>query len=369
MQTSPTARPAQSSPTAAMPVISRNAPAFAVNGVYSAANGDDEDYATEFRGKIPTSLVYDLSNVAPARRGRVVVAWYNEDTIWDASAISSRSYNEPRDYAISANRETPGGQPPSDGWTTLLRVSGNRFNSRLHAVDLTGFSWLRISVSAVNGSPGNDDAAFNLDVHDARETVGDGWWFFGDSITQDDMSHRGGPTFAQQVSAAVPSRYPAQQDGGIGGWDSAAPLQINPATHQPHISEYLSLSPGRYVSVAFGTNDANQNIAPQIFYSNMAKIVDAVLAAGKVPVVPLIPWGCTAGIATDGPKLNSAIRDLWAAYPQIIHGPDFWSYFAANQGLMSRDCIHPTLPEGAVAYRRTYARAMLRAVYGVSESP
>ena len=332
--------------------------------------GNDPDYGTEFRGAPPTSLAYDLSQVKPVHRGRVMVAWYNEDTIWDAEAINARSYNQPRDYTVDASRADGGGSPPADGWVTLVRVAGNRFNSRLHLVDLTGFNWIRMSVTAVNGSAGNSDAAFNLDVHDAAETVTDAWWFFGDSITQDDMSHRGpGPTFAQQISAALPTHFPAQQDGGIGGWDSAAPLKVDSATNQQYFAEFLALFPGRYVSLALGTNDANQNVPPEAFSANMTQMVEAVLQAGKVPIVPLIPWGCTPAIAANGPRINSAIKDLWAVHPEIVHGPDLWSYFQANQALMARDCIHPSIPEGAAAYRRLYGQAMLREVYRVSDSP
>jgi GDSL-like lipase/acylhydrolase family protein len=367
---SPTVVTSQAPPNAAMPVVSRGAPAFATNAIYRPDNGNDSDYGTQFRGALPASLAYDLSQVKPVQRGRVMVAWYNEETIWDADAINGRSYNEPKDYTIDGSRASGGGTQPADGWVTLVRVSGNHFNSRLHPVDLTGFNWIRMSVTAVNGSPGNSDAAFNLDVHDAADTGADAWWFFGDSITQDDMSHRGpGATFAQQVHAALPTHFPAQQDGGIGGWDSAAPLQVDPTTHQQYFAEFLAVFPGRYVSMALGTNDASKNIAPQAFYANMAKMVEAVLQAGKVPIVPLIPWGCTPAIAENGPKINGAIRQLWAAYPQVLRGPDLWSYFEANKALMARDCIHPSIPEGATAYRRLYAKTMLRDVYRVSDSP
>jgi lysophospholipase L1-like esterase len=365
-------RPARTTQTAtaASPIISRGVPAFAANAVYAPTNGNDADYGTEFRGALPTSLAYDLSQVKPAQRGRVTIAWYNEETSWDAEAINGRTYNEPRNYTIEASRAGGGGPPPTDGWLTLVRVSDNRFNSRLHVVDLRGYNWLRMSVTAVNGAPGNNDAAFNLDVHDAAETDADAWWFFGDSITQDDMTHRGPrATFAQQIAAALPPHFPAQQDGGVGGWDSAAPLEVDPTTHQQYFAEFLALFPGRYVSLALGTNDANQSVNAQAFYENMTKLVEAVEQAGKVPIVPLIPWGCTPGIAANGPKINSAIRDLWTAHPQVVHGPDYWSYFQANQSLMAKDCIHPSIPEGAGAYRQLYGQTMLREVYGVSESP
>src|SRR4029077_3783762 len=76
-----------------------------------------------------------------------------------------------------------------------------------------------------------------------------------------------------------------------------------------------------------------------------------------------IPWGCTSGIQSNAPGLNQQIQALWAADPKIIHGPDFWTYFSQHRNLILPDCIHPSLPDGALAYRQQYAQAMTAAVY------
>jgi hypothetical protein len=360
--TRPVAAPsADISRLAPTPLISRGLPAFASSAVYPAMLGDDSRYATEFRGAPPTSLAYDLSGVPPARRQTVLVAWYNEDSLWDAAAIRTAAYNLPRDYTIEANPDAGGGaEAPSEGWVTLVRVDGNRFSSRLHLVRLVGFNWLRMTVTATSGSPDNTDAAFNLDLHDAGGSAADTWLFSGDSITQDDMSHRPDPGFAELVSAAAPSRFPAQQDGGIAGWASADPLRTDSTTGRQYLAEYLAAFPGRYVSLAFGTNDALQAVAAETYRANVARLVEAVEKAGKVPIVPLIPWGCAPGLAANGPGINAAIRHLWASDPRIVPGPDLWSYFQAHRELIGKDCIHPTLPDGASAYRQVYAEAMLR---------
>jgi hypothetical protein len=362
-------RPSAASPSGA--VLSRGVPAFATNAIYDARLANDGDYATQFRGTPPTSLAYDLSRVPSERRRRLLIAWYNEQSLWDAGAINAPAYNRPRDYTVEANVARGGGAPPGGGWVTLARVTGNVHNSRLHVLDTSGFNWIRMGVTAASGAAGNADAAFDLDVQEAA-AAGDAWLLLGDSITEDDMAHAtAGPTFSQLVNAALPGHFPPQQDGGIGGWDSAAPLKVDPATGQQYLAEFLAGFPGRFVGLAFGTNDANQNVSAQAYEDNMARMVTAVQRAGKTPVVPLIPWGCTRTIAADGPAINAAVRDLWRRFPAVVHGPDFWSYFAANRGLLSQDCIHPTLPDGARAYRQLYVRTMLREVYGVtaSESP
>jgi lysophospholipase L1-like esterase len=348
-----------------MPVISRNVPAYATNAVYPASFGNDASYDTQYRGSPPTSLIYDLSGVPAAQRGQVLVAWYNGK--WYPPATGDPYYNTPRDYTIDASAAAGGGQPPSPNdpsWTTLLSVTGNIFGSRQYLLNFAGYSWLRMRVLASSGSTGNTDAAFNLDVHDASRGAADTWVFFGDSITMDDMYSDEPLTFAQRVNAGDPPFFPSQIDGGVGGWTAASPLRTDPATGRTYWSEFLAATPARYVSVDFGTNDANGGVAPATFRAEMQTLVSAVEAAGKVPVVRLIPWGCTAGIQANAPALNQQIQALWAADPQIIRGPDFWTYFSQNPTLISPDCVHPVLPTGAHAYRQLYAQAMLTNVYG-----
>jgi hypothetical protein len=88
-----------------------------------------------------------------------------------------------------------------------------------------------------------------------------------------------------------------------------------------------------------------------------------VLDAGKIPVVPKILWGRTAKVQANGPLLNAEIDKLYAAYPQIIQGPDFWSYFVGNQDQISKDNLNPT-QVGLAEYRRLWALEMSDKVYG-----
>jgi hypothetical protein len=352
----------------AMPLISEGLPAYGDgNVIYSPSNGNDNDYGPSGGAYLcgpPCSLTIDLSSVPVAQRQQVVVSWYNDETLYYAAAINSTYYNEPKDYTIDVSNAPGGGTPPTS-WTTLTSVSGNFYNGREHLLNLNGANWIRMHVTAVNGSSGNTDASVNLTVNDASNGANDTWLTLGDSITQDDMGHYEPSNFMQQVNTAHPTYFPSQINGGIGGWDSESPLQTDPRTGQMYIDEFLASFPGRYVSLDYGTNDANEG-GPLVgqYMSNMTTLINKVIAVGKIPVLrKSIPWGCTAGIQANGPTINADLQQLLAQYPQAVAGPDEWSYFQAHQSLISGDCIHPTIGNGNAAYRQVYVQALLSGVY------
>ena len=364
----PVAPPAPGAGVNSMPVISRNLPAYGDGSVlYDPSLGNDGNYGSGSGAYLchpSCSLIIDLSSVPLAQRQQAVVAWYNDETLYYAAAISSDYYNEPRDYTIDVSNAPGGGSPPTS-WTTLVSVTGNVYNGREHFVNLNGANWIRMHVTAVNGSSGNTDASFNFDVHNASAGTNDTWLVLGDSITEDDMAHFEPSNFMQQVNAAHPTYFPSEIDGGIGGWDSSDPLQTDPSTGQKYIDEFLASFPGHFVSLDYGTNDANEGgAAVSSFTTNMTTLIQKVLAAGKVPVLRRsIPWGCTTAIKTNGPTINADLAALLARFPQAVAGPDEWSYFQAHPSLIGSDCIHPTLNTGATAYRQQYVNALLSSVY------
>ena len=362
---------ARKSIEAPMPLISRNVPAYAnddCSGQYPASLANDSSYDTQWRTcNVPTALTpmfiaYDLSAVPDANLSRVVVAWYNDP------ATSSYDHNFvgigrpvgiandiPSTYTLEANA-APGGALPMFGWVALASVSGNSYHSRQHVLSLSGYNWLRMNVTASDGSPGNQSVFLNLDVHDASGTQDD-WIFFGDSITEGGMIHSslGVGTWAQLIAASNPGYFPAYESGGIGGT-----LSSDGASR---IADWLSVFPGRYVGLSYGSNDAGSNVSPETFYSNYAQMVDTVLGAGMIPVVPKIPWSCNASLQANIPALNDQIDALYAAYPSIVRGPDLWTYFQAHPGDLSSDCLHPS-PAGYVSFRQQWASAMSARVYG-----
>ncbi len=263
----------------------------------------------------------------------------------------------PEDYTIDVNQAHGGGNPPSTGWKTVVTVQSNHYHSRQHILAMAGDNWIRISITKIDGAPQNLDANINMDVYNANTAVNDDWIFYGDSITALAMGHStidSIKAFAQLIEARSPSNIPVQESGGIGYLTSRDGVK--------YISTWLQLFPGKYVGLSYGTNDALGCLNGATFYSNYLFMVQAVLKAGKIPVIPHIPWGRNASIQQCGPALNAEIDKLYTAFPQIIKGPDLWRYFSHNQSLISDDNIHPT-DMGMGVYRQLWANAMLTEIY------
>jgi hypothetical protein len=112
------------------------------------------------------------------------------------------------------------------------------------------------------------------------------------------------------------------------------------------------------------------------FYNAYAALVDTVLGAGRIPIVPTIswtanePWHTAIGDPDTGPQycLNKQLAKLKADYraqgKTVIDGPDLWHFFEANPTLIGTGDIHPTTPDGYVAYRNQWAAAIIANVYG-----
>jgi lysophospholipase L1-like esterase len=341
------------------PLISRGVPAFASSEIYPAKWANDNDYATFWRGAVPSWIAYDLSAVPASNRTDVVLVWYNDPITgdYDHAIIGGPGYNNLGAYTVEVNAAAGGGAPPATGWVVLASVSGNTLHSRQHRLHFAGYNWLRVNVSASDGSVSNVDAAINLDVYDARSVLGDDWIFFGDSITAGSMSHETTPghgTFSQMINAFAPAHFPLAEGGGIGYLTTTDGAHLVPG--------WLTIFLGKYVGLSYGTNDALGCVAPATFYNNYASMVQAVVRAGKVPLVPHIPWGPAANIQSCGPSLNAKIDNLYAAYPQIVRGPDLWAFFKAHPKLISGDQIHPTAA-GMSALRQQWASTVLKSVY------
>jgi lysophospholipase L1-like esterase len=341
-----------------MPVISRDVPAFASADSAGAGRADDADYASTWRPAATRAwLAYDLAAIPVASRGRVVLAWYAETGVYDYAAVGDGAPPIPVDYTVEANAAQGGGAAPAAGWVTLETVRGNTLHSRQHALDLTGYQWVRLNIAAA----GNASLALNLDIHDAMGGTTDSWLFCGSSSNAAAMDHaaRGAGTFAQLVAAALPGRFPVQENGGIGGTVSADGARL--------VSGWVARFPGRYVALTYGMNDAN-NAAPgrvdaEAFYRNYVVMVEAVLAAGKIPVVSTVPWARTANAQANVPALNQKVMALYAAYPQVVRGPDLYASCVAHQDLISSDNLHPSA-EGMASYRRLWAERATVAIYG-----
>jgi hypothetical protein len=184
-------------------------------------------------------------------------------------------------------------------------------------------------------------ADVDLDVYSAPGGPNDDWLFMGDSITFISLP-RAFSDLPDLVAKASPGRYPAVIDAAIGG--------TNTVTAQTILGDRLKSFPGRFVALAYGTNDHANDF-------QLESLVQAVIAAGKVPVVPHMPWSDTAQVQSDGPLINAAIDALYTKYPQIVKGPDLWQVFLNRTDLIPSGDVHPN-QQGQEVLRQAWATAM-----------
>ena len=341
-----------------MKLISLGSSAYVSSGTASRAYHSTRHDDWRSSG-LPAALAYDLSSVPAANRRRIYLLWYNDPTYgYDHTLGGAPGYNNPGSYTIEANAAS-GGSLPTSGWVILESVVGNVLHSRDSELAFAGYNWVRINASVSDGSPGNSDIVLNLDVYDASGGVTDGWLFAGDSITASGMGHNDlsvhAESFTNQVGALT-GIYPPQQNAGVGGWSTGDMLARLP--------RWLQAFHGKYVTLSLGTNDAAGSVAPGAFYDNMAALLKQVLAAGKIPVVPTIPWSREPTHARNIPALNEQIQKLYRKFPSVIPGPDLYAYLDAHQGYISADNVHPT-EAGYAAVRTLWANVAAKSIYGL----
>lgn len=337
----------------ANPVISRNCPAYSQLNSDTASAANDDFYYSFWSGSAGDYLAYDLSGIPRAERGKVLAAWYNAAGNYDSTVTGQTADGIPTDYTIEVN-DGAGGTCPVSGWKTVETVKDNTLHSRQHVIDMTGYNWIRLNVQKAGGSE-SGSVSVNFDIHNVSEGVSDSWIFFGDSITAGGMMNCYGTSFAQYVNSIDSRYFPAQENGGIGG--------IFSTDGKNNIVRWLSTFPGRYVSIAYGTNDAwgNQTGAEN-YYNNTAYMVEQVLKAGKTPIVPKIPYSTNTDLSSNLAEYNAQIDRIYKNYPKVIKGPDFYAYFEENPHLLSADGVHPT-SEGYDGMRQLWARTMYTNVY------
>jgi hypothetical protein len=320
-----------------MPLISRGVPVHSSNGS-GASSANDADPATSWSsGTLPAWLAYDLSSVPLGERQSALVSFYATHAPCYIDTSPTSSGQRPLDYTIETHSAPGGGAPPGDGWTAIVTIQNSRYCGRQHLVDLNGASWVRIHVT--RGSSDSSSVAFEMDVQSAPSGASDAWLFLGDSITYMTMTH----AFCNLpglVRAARPGYWPAVLDAAIGGTNTTTALAA--------IDDTMKDFPGRYVVLAYGTNDHVRDFA-------MEALVQKVLAAGKVPVVPHMPW---SSVSTEGPMINQAIDGLSAKYPEIVHGPDLWAFFSGRTDLIPTNDVHPN-SAGQEELRKQWAQMMV----------
>jgi lysophospholipase L1-like esterase len=302
----------------------------------------------------------------PANLGKVIISWWNGNTSFDENFSSWGSYGRPSEYYIEAS---------TDGvtWTTLDHKTGNYYNGRQFYYDFTGLGYTQVRLrvlSIVGVNAGNDVVS----VFRADSGPNDTYLLLGDSITSNcwAAANDGFPNeqLATQINALRPDHFPAVAEAGIPSQTSGSILGTS-TYGVPAIQQWLNDFPTvRYVGLSYGTNDANGNIPAATYYANMTTLVQDVIAAGKIPVIPTIVSSPAANVQTNAPAMNTYLSTLESLYPSIIPGPDLWSVFqghSTSDGWFF-DSLHPSLGTGCNALQSAWTNTMIAALYPLPQS-
>ena len=327
-------QPAVMIPPGPMKLISRGVPSFASSGTAESANDAQPNIAWS-ADALPAWLAFDLSGVPEKEKQQVLLAWY----CYYADYLVAEPKPEqmlPIDYAVEIHGDPGGGAPPASDWIEVGKVTENTRSARQHVFSFERANWVRMVVSK-SSHPAK--VMVDMDIYTAPNGGTDAWLFMGDSITYM-TTQRAFSDLPELVDQNKPGRVPLVIDGALGG--------TNTTTAQAIIDDSLAQFDGRYVVLAYGTNDhANE--------FQMESLVEKVIATGKVPVVPHVPWSDQK--LEEGPSLNEQIDALYEKYPAILHGPDLWQAFENRLDLIPSGDVHPNA-EGMQFLRNEWSKTI-----------
>ena len=308
-------------------LISETATAEASSEIFPASFAIDDRHSTVWRGEVPGWISLDFGpDLAPEVAD---VVWFNDafNLEYDASLRGAESYNLPADYAILRS---------DDGisWQAIARVSGNRLHSRHHRVNLSGARYLRMFISAITGSPGNDDVALNIEVRDVGTGGNGGVLFVGAGTTANVFSHSD-PSFSELVQEGVEGHYPLFQNTGMSDW--------TPAEIRVHFAVWLRFSDAAYV--AFVDDLVTESDADA---EALIDMVGMALDEGRIIVL--------------GAGLADALTGPLAANPDVHVGPSLDRVLSQGGDLVADGGRQPT-EQGYFAIRSAWASWFVQRLY------
>lgn len=350
----------------------------------SAAAASDADYNTAWTPGSSGTVTYDLSAVPSANRQKVLLAWYTRtEDGYSGSVIMNGdcvAYQRPiaSNYTIQLNTAPTGASPPTTGWDTAVTVSNNVYFSRQHVLDMTNssgqaYNWVRLNITgSVSG------LEMNVDLADASQGMEGDTAIMGDSITARYAGHNRYDGSAGDIGLAITDLVAAQlgnsyhmitQNLGVAcskssDWNNT----YASFSAKPTIDEQLSIFPGKYVTLNLGTNDLGGDVNQ--YYANMEALVKKIAAAGKVAILPKIPWPDGGYPDTTATAYNSKLDLLHTNYPkQTIPGPDLYTTLYNHASWYDNaGNVHPQGP-GLIAVRCAWAYAIVKNVYNKTPTP
>jgi lysophospholipase L1-like esterase len=358
----------------------------------SAASANGDYYTPWSPGSTTGAVEYDLSAVPAASRSKVLLAWstandqgYSPDMFMNGECAAGAGSSLPVNYTVDVNAAAGGTSPPTSGWVNAATVSNNVFYSRQNLVNMinpstgTPYNWIRMNIT----SSTNTNIDLNLDLANASQGITSDYMFIGDSITTFFAGHVNygsdngsvGNNIADLVAQAMGSSYHIiTQNTGVActtsaNWNSVYSAYDSNLTIQDALSNF----PGNFVTLNLGTNDAYSGGGnPSSYYSTMQTLANDVIAAGKTPIIPDIPWPNNGdGTAWDNQvkAFNSEISQLIASNPKIIAGPNMYSVLQDHTNwFLAAGNVHPNDP-GITAYRCAWAYDIAEHIYKTTPSP
>ena len=286
---------------------------------------------------------------------RVLVTWDDTGTYDYKTPTSKSVYGQPAAYSIEV-----AGDDSTDGvngtWTTVVPTVTNAVRTRGHAIDFTGKSWIRMTVTATPPNAAGNVIIGEIDVHDISATgtglPEDTWFFMGDSITAFAYDRRtaNAPSFAQLVNTDWPAYMPAMINGGIGSELTSNGLA--------RMDEMLALNPDyRFFAITYGTNDSwGDKTDTSAFRTNLQAMIDKLKAAGREPVLSHVPYSDDG--AHDTLAVFNTVIDELTQQNGLQIGPDLTTWFMGHTDQLM-DKVHPNY-DGQKAMNQLWADAMRR---------
>jgi acyl-CoA thioesterase-1 len=271
---------------------------------------------------------------------RLLVSWTssgNHD--W-----TDRLYGAPVDYRIETSGDSTDGA--NGHWHTAVQVTDNPVRTREHALDFAGQRWVRLEVTRLSPDVFRWGLHVDeIDVHDLSHGGDDVWVFFGDSITSEvfDRGPNHQPSFPEAIAARHPGFFPAIIGAGKGSFHHSDAVA--------RVDEVLALNPdARVIALCFGSNDWD----PVAYRADLLEVVEKVRAAGRIPVIPRIPYRSDAK-EDYAARLNEVVDEVTSTLG-LLPGPDLYGWFRAHPERLA-DGLHPD-DAGAVQMIAMWADAV-----------
>jgi len=327
-------------------------PAKLVDGNYHNAGGN---LASVLGVPTEDQQPWVAIELADAEIDELMLVW--TDPSW--GAYDAMNAGAPLGYRLEISSDSTDGE---DGtWTTVAEVTDNPVRSRAHRFAFAGHSWVKlVATAAATSATGttypvklDELSLYSVDSGEEDQPLNT-FLFMGDSITQGafpkDLGV--GTSFEEVLVEANPlAADPVWINAGIGGELARDGLL--------HLGTWLEINPDfEYITLAYGTNDAwsGKDVATQPWESNMREMITTILAEGRTPVIPLIPFASETTHRTL-PAWNERVLALTEEYG-LPCGPDLYTWFREHPEELSGDGVHPSR-DGYISINRLWAEAML----------